>query len=66
MLTKLDDRFEYGEERWVSIGMLGPGCAVVVWTERNEDVVRIISARRANNNERRRYETYLKNQLGEA
>lgn len=66
MLTRLDDRLEYGEERWISIGMLGPGRAVVVWTERDEEVVRIISARRANKDERRRYETHLKNQLGEA
>ena len=66
MLTRLDDRFDYGEERWVSVGMLGPSYAVVVWTERDEDTIRIISARRANKDERRRYETYLKNQLGEA
>lgn len=41
MLTRLDDRFDYGEDRWISIGMLGPGYAVVVWTERDEDVIRI-------------------------
>lgn len=66
MLTRLDDRLDYGEERWISIGMLGPGYAVVVWTERDEDTIRIISARRANKDERRQYETHLKNQLGKA
>lgn len=64
MLTSLDERFEYGEDRWISIGMLGPGYAVVVWTERDENTIRIISARRANKDERRRYEAYLTNQLG--
>ncbi|EDX76525.1 hypothetical protein MC7420_4781 [Coleofasciculus chthonoplastes PCC 7420] len=44
---KLDDRFDYGEERWFGIGFLGNGVAVVVWTERQGDVIRIISARKA-------------------
>lgn len=66
MLTKPDDRFDYDEHRWISIGTLGPGYAVVVWTERDDDRIRIISARRANKDERRRYEAFLKNQLGEA
>ena len=57
ILTDIDDRVEYGEERWVSIGMLVRGVAVVVWTERAGDVIRIISARKANKDERRRYET---------
>ena len=33
MLIKLDDRFEYGEDRWFGIGFLGNGVVVVVWTE---------------------------------
>ena len=53
MLIELDDRFDYGEERWFGIGFLGNGVAVVVWTERQGDVIRIISARKAN-----RYERY--------
>jgi uncharacterized DUF497 family protein len=64
MLTSLDDRFDYGEDRYTSIGMLGPGYAVVIWTERDVDVIRIISARRANKDERRRFESYLTNRLG--
>ncbi len=64
LLTSLDERFDYGEDRWVSIGMLGPGYAVVIWTERDAAIIRIISARRANKDERQRYETYLAHQLG--
>jgi len=63
-LNDIDDRIDYGETRWISIGMLGPGVAVVVWTERDGDIIRIISARKANKDERRRYETFLANQLG--
>ena len=64
MLTDLDDRIAYGEERWVSIGTLAQLTVVVVWTERDGDTIRIISARKANKHERQRYEAYLTNRLG--
>lgn len=60
MLIELDDRFDYGEDRWFGIGFLGSGVAVVVWTERRRDVIRIISVRRANRYERKRLEQYLR------
>jgi uncharacterized protein len=56
MLTDIDDRMDYSEDRWISIGILVRGIAVVVWTERADDVIRIISARKANKDERRRYQ----------
>ncbi|BAZ12131.1 hypothetical protein NIES4071_39590 [Calothrix sp. NIES-4071] len=59
MLTELDERFDYGEDRWIGIGFLGNGVAVVVWTERRENLIRIISARKANRYERQRFEEYL-------
>jgi uncharacterized protein len=59
MLIEPDDRFDYDEDRWFGIGFLGNGIAVVVWTERYDDVIRIISARRANRYERQRFEQYL-------
>jgi len=59
MLIELDDRFDYGEDRWFGIGFLGLGIAVVVWTERKNNIIRIISARRANRHEQRRFEQYL-------
>lgn len=55
------DRIEDGEERWQTIGSVA-GCLLllVAHTFHLEDedvvVVRIISARRADKNERRRYE----------
>lgn len=59
MLVELDERTDYGEDRWIGIGFLRNGVAVVVWTERQGDVIRIISARRANRYERQRFEQYL-------
>jgi uncharacterized protein len=66
LLTDLDDRADYGEERWIGIGMLHTFTAVVIWTERFKDVIRIISARKANRYEQRQYESYLTNRLGAA
>ncbi|MEG4803752.1 BrnT family toxin [Microcoleus sp. ARI1-B5] len=45
------DRFDYGEDRWFGIGFLGSGIAVVVWTERQKNLIQIISGRRANRHE---------------
>lgn len=59
MLIELDDRIDYGEERWIGIGFLRNGVAVVVWAERQHNLIRIISARRANRYERKRFEQYL-------
>nr|WP_310427112.1 BrnT family toxin [Chamaesiphon sp. VAR_48_metabat_135_sub] len=44
----------------MGIGFLGLGVAVVVWTERQGDIIRIISARRANRHEQKRLEQYLR------
>lgn len=66
MLTDIDDRIEYGEDRWISIGVLSHIVVVVVWTERDSDTIRIISARKANRHERQRYAAYLANRLGSA
>jgi uncharacterized DUF497 family protein len=41
MLISLDNRFDYGEDRWIKIGFLRNGVAVVIWTERQGDVIRI-------------------------
>ena len=61
VLTLLDDREDYSEERWVAIGWMQSLVGVVVYTERDGDVIRIISARKATTNEVRRYEQVIKN-----
>jgi len=50
----LDDRQDYGEERFVIIGMVDDYLLYVAYTERNE-VIRIISARRATKHEQEAY-----------
>jgi hypothetical protein len=55
MQYDIDDREDYGETRWVGTGMLRNIIVVVVFTERAADIIRIISARRANSREQKRY-----------
>ena len=51
----VDDRKDYGEERFVTIGMAeGKAILFVAFTER-EECIRIISARRATKNEQDHY-----------
>ena len=53
-LDDLDDRFEYGEDRIVSLGMVRGMVFVAVWTLRGE-VHRVISVRKAEKHECDRY-----------
>ena len=55
MVTFLDRRKEYGEDRWIGIGWLGDILAVVVYTEPTTGTTRIISARKANRHEQSIY-----------
>ena len=64
MLTNLDTREDYGEDRWTGIGFLKNFVVVVVYTE-SVDVIRIISLRKALKHERTRFEEALRNELGE-
>jgi uncharacterized DUF497 family protein len=57
MLIRLDARQDYGEDRWIGIGLLGSVVAVVVYVEwEDEETIRIISARKATAYERDQYE----------
>jgi uncharacterized DUF497 family protein len=55
LLIEKDQRWDYGEERFRAIGFLESRVFVVIYTKRPM-VIRIISARRANRREVRRYE----------
>ena len=49
-LTRLDDRREYGEQRFITAGRLDDRMVVIVWTPRGR-ARRIISMRKANERE---------------
>lgn len=61
VLTWLDGREAYGEERWIALGWIKELVGVVVYVERYGDVIRIISARKAARHEAKRYEQEIGN-----
>ncbi len=54
IVTIEDRRFDYGETRYLTLGLLQGRVVVVAHTE-EEDLVRLISARKATKNEERSY-----------
>ena len=61
-LELFDAAHSVKEDRFIAIGPIRRGLVLLVWTERDEDVVRIISARWATGSERRRYHAYMDQQ----
>lgn len=59
-VTVIDDRFEYGETRYQTLGLLKTRIIMVVHTE-SEAVIRIISARKANKYEEETYFNEISN-----
>ena len=61
--TAIDDRFDYGENRHISVGFVHNRMIVVVWTyrpnEMNPTHRRIISMRKANDREIAKFNQYL-------
>lgn len=57
-LTIEDDRMDYGETRFQTLGMIGGRLIMLVWTPRNGGR-HIISMRRANDRERKKYDACL-------
>ena len=53
-MTLEDDRADYGEARFITVGFMSERMIVLVWTQRG-DVCRIISVRKANDREQKAY-----------
>ncbi|WP_412058067.1 BrnT family toxin [Bartonella sp. DGB2] len=54
-IEAFDERNDYGEDRWITIGQVYTAILYVVYTVRHEDTMRIISARKALSHEQKRY-----------
>jgi len=54
----IDDRFDYGEERWIALGFIDKKLHVLVYVIQSQ-TIRIISLRKANKRERIYYETQI-------
>lgn len=61
-ISKLDHRFDYFEERWITLGSTSKDNILVVanmfFDGNGEEIIRIISARKANEKERKFYEQH--------
>ena len=60
IVTVEDTRFDYGEQRFITLGLLKGRVIAVVHTER-EDKIRIVSARKATKYERITYFKHVAN-----
>lgn len=56
MLTYFDTNSDMNEDRFIAIGWLGQTLIAVVFAERGDELVRLISARKVTRSEARRYE----------
>jgi uncharacterized protein len=65
-LVRLDTRENYSEERWIGVGWMGAMIGVVVFTvietgDRDFNIIRIVSARKASKQEITLFEQEIKN-----
>ena len=63
LLVRPDTREDYGEERWIGIGMIQDRFAFAAFALRPHDTIRIISLRKANHEERKEYEKAIQDGL---
>lgn len=61
LAPELDLRRDYGEDRWTIVGLLGNRAVVVTFTFGRDEVIRIISLRKALRHERKRFEEEIGN-----
>jgi uncharacterized protein len=59
-LEIFDEEHSTIEERFIAIGPIRRGLVLVIWTERDEEIIRIISARWATTREQALYRSYSK------
>lgn len=64
MLVAADKREHYAEDRFIGIGFLKRRVVVIVFALPDDDIIRVISVRKALRHERERFEQFLKNELG--
>lgn len=58
-LEIFDTEHSDSEDRFIAIGPIEQGIVVIVYTEREEDTIRIIGARWANTREQALYRSYM-------
>jgi uncharacterized protein len=64
MLVNLDDRQDYSEARWIGVGLMDMRVVVIIFTEPDENTIRIVSFRKATSDERKQYEQAYQDEFG--
>ena len=59
---RLDDRFDYPEQRWYAIGLAEGRLVTVIYTDLDEETRRIISSWKAEKHEQKAYINHLEGQ----
>jgi uncharacterized DUF497 family protein len=62
-LTVPDLREDYGEDRWIVVGLIRGTAVVAVVAERESKTLRVISLRKATGNEQNQYAKEIQNRL---
>lgn len=62
-LARPDTREDYGEQRWIGVGMTKGRVAFVASSVESQETIRIISLRKASNEEHQEHETAIKDRL---
>lgn len=62
VVTRIDDRKDYGETRLIALGLVEDECFVVVYTRRG-DTIRLITAWKGGRDERIQYEEGIARRL---
>ncbi|KPA14187.1 protein containing DUF497 [Candidatus Magnetomorum sp. HK-1] len=63
ILVNVDDREDYGEDRFIGIGLLDMRVVIIVFTEIDDETIRVISLRKAIRKERKQYEKAYSNRF---
>lgn len=59
-LEVFDEDHSVTEDRFIALGPIQRGLVLIVWTDRTDDTIRIISARWATKNEQNLYDSYVR------
>ena len=63
LVVEPDTREDYGERRWIGLGVVRGRLAHVVFAERDLEIIRIISLRKATSREQKEYEKAIQDRL---
>jgi uncharacterized DUF497 family protein len=63
LVVDADTRTDYGESRWIGLGIVGGRVTHVVFVEDDLETIRIISLRKATSRERKQFEKAIEDRL---